>query len=109
MNGRFKVVWPLDENWRLSFDGRWPKLASQNRESAPCSFAAIQRYEAKIPALDRKLIQGISQKAHDGHKFGLVMPILCLSYRSLKQFCVCSCPHEYHTLIRATAVQLIDQ
>ena len=71
----------LAENWWRSVHGRWPKLASQNRESAPCSFAAIQRYEAKIPALDRKLIQGISQKAHVGHKFGLVMPILCLSYR----------------------------
>ena len=70
----------LAENWWRSVHGRWPKLASQNRESAPCSFAAIQQNGAKIPTLESKLFQSISQKDHYRHKFGMVMPIMCLSY-----------------------------
>jgi hypothetical protein len=47
--------------------------------------------------------------------FGRILTATLMRFRllrpswSLKQFGVCSCPHEYHPLIRAAVVQLIDQ
>ena len=34
--------------------------------------------------------------------------LLCSSW-SFEQFGMCSCPHEYHPLIRAAVVQFVDQ
>ena len=47
--------------------------------------------------------------------FGRILTATLMRFRLLrpswliKQFGVCSCPHEYHPLIRAAVVQLIDQ